>query len=300
MPIDRAPTRPSLDDAAPPLVPQRAGVPGRWRRWLAADAPLRDALDLVWALAFVASVVALLSGSASRVPLASGVELALVTGQQRFGIFRGTRRLGGVEQQISRTDRGWRLAQRFSGANAGGAGTAELGSLTLELRRDLSLARLALAVDVDGLARLAGTVVAAGVPALPVGLERVTVHGDCDGASGYCALAGRVLGRRFDQAVHVGRGPVLPSAIYPLLVRGVLGQQVELGIFDPLSLRRRAISYRLLGRGSVVLGGRRVEAMRVRQELGGLRQELWLDLRGRLLREEWPLQVYVQQEGASD
>ncbi|MBK6849939.1 MAG: hypothetical protein IPG96_21185 [Proteobacteria bacterium] len=157
-----------------------------------------------------------------------------------------------------------------------------------------------MAVDVARLTRLAGSLVAGVLPALPPDLERLTVRGDCDGASGYCALAGRVLGHRFDQAVRVGRGPVLPSAIYPLLVRGVLGQEVELGLFDPLTLSRRVITYRLLGRRTVAIGGRRIEAMRVQQDLAGLRQELWLDARGRLLREEWPLHVYLQQEGESD
>jgi hypothetical protein len=275
-------------------------APPRWYRWLAADAPLRGVLDLAWGLVFVGVMVALWAGSSSRAPLQAGIELALVTGQQRFGIFRGTQRLGGVDEQVRRTATGWRLVQRFSGAGGGANAGPDLGTVALELRRDLSLARIDVAVDVARLTRLAGSLVAGVLPPLPLGLERLTVRGDCDGASGYCALAGRVLGHRFDQAVRVGRGPVLPSAIYPLLVRGVLGQEVELGLFDPLTLSRRVITYRLLGRRTVAIGGRRIEAMRVQQDLAGLRQELWLDARGRLLREEWPLQVYLQQEGDPD
>ena len=101
---------------------------------------------------------------------------------------------------------------------------------------------------------------------------------------------------RLEEQFSVGRGPVVPSAVYPLLARGMLGNHAELQMFDPLTLARREIVYRIVGRESLALRDGQQVALKVDQEIGDLHMTVWLDDRGAVLREQLPLGLKMELE----
>lgn len=249
---------------------------------------------MAWVVAFCV-VVGLMIAHRLRDPVArAGVQLELVEGAQLRGIYRQGRRLGSASHRVSRTDRGWRLDERFLAQRAGQE--AEVAHARLHLRRDLSMERLSLEVDLSQLATLTG--VGAGV-AQRLGLGELRLRGKCGFRSGRCDLEGSMGQRPISRSVNVGRGPVLPSAIYPLLARGVLGKQVELSLVDPMTLQRRPVSYALVGRRPLKLGSQQFDALLVKQRISGISTDLWLDRRGRVLKEQLPLGISIQHESWS-
>ena len=181
----------------------------------------------------------------------------------------------------------WLLAHRV--ADEQGA----IGEVRLRLRSDLSVASIRLDLDGPRFLRAFGPV--GRLPPLLAG-GRFTLKGTCELETGHCQLEGRVGRRRVSELVEVGRGPVLAVAVRPLLVRGVLGRQVELALFDPLSLARRNVRLELGLRQRRRLAAGEVDVWPVREEAEGRSVRLWLDARGRLLRAEGPGDELVEAE----
>lgn len=252
-------------------------------------------LDVAWLVGFVAVFGYLLFGPQAGGPLRSAVELRLVSGTQYRGIYRDDLRLGGLAHQVARSTRGWRIDERLALGERDHE--IEVGRATLELRRDLSLETLGVEADLSKL----GSVI--GIPAAmanQLGVGAVKIDGHCEGSTGQCIIVGDLGSNKIDRRVEAGRGPMLPSAIYPLLARGALGKTVELAIFDPLSLSRRIVTYRLQGQHKVKVLGQAFDAMLVEQDVAGLTSRLWLDRRGRVLKEQLPFGLSIQHEGFSD
>jgi len=271
-----------------------SSVPSPLTRALAARWP-RGLLDLLWCAAFAALFAAMLHRSTSD-PFSGGssVELALVEGAQRQGLYKDGRRVGSVVWEARRRPKGWTVRHQFSIQPRSGGEEQSAARSVLRLRRDLSLSGLDLDADLHRLARLSGS---AGL--LLAGLKevaRIEVRGDCSLETGECHLEGNVGGREVSQSVTAGRGPVVTSAIYPLLARGSLGKKAELRIFDPLSLTQRVVEFRIEGRERLRLHSGTFDTIKVGRDLEGLVTHVWIDKEGRVLKEELPMGLVVEHE----
>lgn len=258
--------------------------------WYSPLSRLRSLADVGWLVGF-AVVLALLLWQREDTPLEAGVRLRLEPTHQRRGLYYNGARLGEVVHRIRRYKKGWRIEQTFYVVQPR---RLEVGSSKLVLRQDLSLDRIAVSMDPTGLAKLTGI---GSSLAGKLGLGRLHLAGHCLLETGNCQVQGKLGQRRFHQVIDVGRGPVTPSAVFPLLARGVLGNRAQLTIFDPISLSRKVIVYQIVERTALVVAGQRFAgAVRVRQDIEGMNTELWLDRKGRVLKEVLPLGITMKHE----
>lgn len=263
------------------------------RGWLSPTSRLRLLGDLAWLTGLaVVGVLLLGGGSRDRRGLQSGVRLELIAGKQLRGLYLGKRRVGAARQHIERRAKGWRITDRYYAQVAGGK-PEQIAWARLTLREDLSLEALSVGADPQRLATLTGL-----GPDIAKRLElgRLTLTGRCRIDTGECQISGQLGRRIIDQKVATGRGPVVPAALLPLLARGVLGNKAELVVFDPLTLRRRVITYQIVARAKLKLDGVEYDAIHVKQDVEGTNTDLWMDTRGRLLQETLPLGVVVKHE----
>lgn len=264
------------------------------RRVLDPTGPLRRVFDVAWLASFAVLLALLLLRDRASSSADSGELLDLMEGAVRQGLFVGDRRVGTLISSVVRKQDRWLLRTRFLPGDGSGQAAA---STRLVLHPDLSLSSLAVDADLSRLLSAAtpATALLGGLP----GMRRISVHGDCELETGICRVKGRIGTEPVDLNVTAGRGPVLTSAVYPLLARGSLGRRVELSIFDPLTLGRRIITYEVEGTETLRLrSGQRAEAVRVRRDLEGLATWVWLDPRGLVLREDLPVGIQVEHEAA--
>jgi len=259
-------------------------------RLLSARWP-RVALDLGWYLSFGVFFTLLLlrapSGAISG-GIGGAVKLSLVEGVQRQALYRDGQRLGLIFCRVEQRARGWRVLHRFV------LGQHEAGQTRIDLRRDLSLDRLSLDLDMTRMGQLSGLpgVLRAGLREL----RRIRVDGRCSAETGDCEVRGKVGPHELQQTISAGRGPVVTSAIYPLLAQGSLGRRVEVRIFDPLSLGQRLVTFQVEGRERLRLHSGTFEAIRISRDLEALTSRVWIDAQGRVLKEELPLGMVVEHE----
>ncbi len=246
--------------------------------------------DLAWLLAFSVAFGALIWRTSSAASLgADGDLLRMMEGAQRMGLYMGPRRLGTLHNAVARLNNGWQVSTRFN------VGDTEAVSTLLTLHPDLSLATLKVDADLSRLLGVGG--VAAFLMRSLDGVGRIHVTGRCALETGICQVRGTLAGKKVNLPVTAGRGPVLTSAIYPLLARGTLGKEAELGIFDPLSLGRRILTFRVLGAERLKLrSGSTVEAVKIQRDLEGVASHVWVDLRGRVLKETLPIGISMEHE----
>lgn len=257
-------------------------------RRLLTSRRLRLALDLGWCAAFAATLALLLLRTSSAEVGDTGVLLELQPGTQRQAIYRKGSRLGTITTQLRRRDPGWRIINRYH------IGEGQAARIQLDLRRDLSLDALAFEADVARLGRLSG--LGELLPGALRELGRISLRGQCRLETGDCPVSGSLGRRRIDLVLSAGRGPVVTTAVYPLLARGTLGQTAEVGVFDPLSLRRRVIQFTVEGREQLELRSGTHTALRVVRDLEGMVTRVWLDEQGRVLREQLPMGFTIEHE----
>jgi hypothetical protein len=246
-------------------------------------------LDLAWLAAFGVVLTLMLLESPDRWAGDGGVALELTPGEQRLGLYHRGQRLGSFTSRTRRQGDGWRLETRIRIDGRQAARTR------MRLKRDLSLGSFDVEADLVRLVKIKLGSMASSL--LGQGRGRLRVSGHCALETGICRLRGRVAGQRIDLPVLAGRGPVLTSAVYPLLARGDLGREAELGLFDPLSMQRRLVTFRVEARQRLRLrSGRALDAVRVSRDLEGMATHVWLDPRGRVLREELPLGLVLEHE----
>jgi hypothetical protein len=261
----------------------------RWfDRWLCPTSPLRVVLDLLWIGGFVVVLALMVVRAGVIGPFRSGVELSLMPGTQRRGLYREGRRIGQIMHRVERRERGWKIVEQFS------SGSISLGQAELSLRRDLSLRAIRIDIDLSALATVHAQV--GQLIQLLGGDGRLELAGGCSSSSGECLFRGKIGSRPITHGMAAGRGPVLPSAVYPLLARGVLGKRVELNLIDPMSLQRRTVSFTVVGRRELRLGETRHDALLVQQRFSGIESEIWLDRGGRLLKETLPMGLSLEHE----
>ena len=248
------------------------------------------ATDLIWLVSFsVALGLLVLRTTASAGLDADGDLLQMMEGAQRMGLYMGDRRLGTVHNAVARKEKGWKVSTRFK------VGDTEAVTTLLTLHPDLSLATLQVDADLSRLVRLGG--VAAFLLRALDGVGKIHVTGKCALETGICRVRGTLAGKKVNLSVTAGRGPVLTSAIYPLLARGTLGKEAELGIFDPLTLGRRILTFRVLGSEPVKLAtGATIEAVKIQRDLEGVVSHVWVDLRGRVIKETLPIGLKMEHE----
>jgi hypothetical protein len=243
--------------------------------------------DLLWITTFGITFSLMLL----REPKASGprgaIKMELLEGQQRQGLYRQEKRMGTIQWKVKRRKRGWRIRQNFKIKNE------RVASFRLDLREDLSLAGLGIWADIGQLGRLTG--VSSLFGSLTDG-QQIELHGSCAMETGVCSMQGRIGQKPLRQQITAGRGPVVTSAVYPLLARGSLGRKAELTIFDPLSLQQRIVTFTIQKREQLELHGGTYQALRVQRDLSGLNTRVWIDSRGRVLKEELPLGFVTEHE----
>lgn len=264
----------------------------RLERWFGPTSPVRAVIDLLWLGGFVVVALLTLLQSHGLGQFQSAVHLDLIEGTQRRGLYREGKKLGEIEHEVRREEGGWRITERFF--SSGGP----LGHAELKLRRDLSLREALVEADLRTLAGVHSGV--SSLVRLLGGDGKLNLFGSCSLGTGECVFSGSLGARRITHGVTVGRGPVLPSAVYPLLARGVLGKQVELNMLDPLSLQRRSVTFTLRGRRELRLGHHTYDALLVEQRFSGIESKIWLDREGKLLKETLPLGLSIQHESWSD
>jgi len=256
---------------------------------------LRIAFDLFWTLSFLGCFAALVLSSRDARSVDGAVRLELHPGVQTLGIYRRGTRTGALVHEVAREGKGWRVERHFA---LGSAPAASAMVLAMRLRADLSLDRLSLEADLGRFGDLWGF---SGLPFAKGGDGgRIRLAGSCDLETGSCRLHGRVAGRAVTLPVSAGRGPVVESAIFPLLARGSLGRTLEVMVFDPLAMQQRMVVYRVEGREELALRSGRRTAIRVSCERSGLTTRVWLDPRGMVLREELPLGFLLEHESWSE
>lgn len=271
----------------------------RLPRWLSPTSRVRLVGDALWLVAFALALAGFLGRRGAPATAAGGVALQLPEGGQRKALRRGGVRIGTLVQRARRVNAGWQLEQRFS------RGGQPIGEVALELAEDLSLLGFRVHAELAPLAELLGGEAAA----LLGGGERLRrllggalqLRARCDPQSGVCRARGRIGDTRISRTLPVGRGPVLASAVYPLLARGVLGRKAELQIFDPLAMSARTVTFDVAAeRAPLRLRSGSYRALRVIQDAGPLQTTVWLDDRGRALLEELPWGVRVEHEAWED
>ncbi len=254
--------------------------------------PLRGIFDLLWVGSFVAVLVLLFMKPSVGMDGGAGLSLELKTGSQTQGIYRRDKRLGTARFSIKRRGEGWLLQNTFQIKGTRAA------SIRLVLRQDLSLDQIELDADLASLGELMGGMGI--IREALAGETALKLKGRCDLESGICAIKGKVGGKRLELPIAAGRGPVVTAAIYPLLVSGKLGNQVEVNLLDPLSMNLKQVTFTISGRESLKLGGRTFQSVRVQRVLDGFVSRIWLDETGMILKEEMPLGFSLHHESWSD
>jgi hypothetical protein len=283
--------KPKLDlMLRPPSLALSRILGARWPRAL---------LDLGWIAAFVGLFWLMVSDSSTSAFSLSGrsVELSLAEGTQRQGLFNRGRRVGTVTWRVEKERKGWRVSHSFQlGAETGSSRAEAVARATLTLRADLSLAGIELHADIAEMGQLSGLVPSTITSSLEE-LGRMDLRGRCSADTGDCHLVGALGGRQVSQTVPAGRGPVVTSAIYPLLAKGSLGTKAEVRIFDPLMLSQRVVEFQVEGRERLRLrSGQTFDTLRVQRDLEGMKTRVWIDRLGRVLREELPMGLTVEHE----
>lgn len=253
---------------------------------LSPHSRLRVILDLCWVGAF-SVVLLLMLGSSGATSADSSARLEMSEGAQRLGLYLKDKRMGAMISRIRKEDSGWQVSTAIR------LGQDQVALTLLYLFQDLSLARLHVKADLLRLVELGGvpTTVFPGLKG------EVNMKGDCALETGVCNISGTVAGHKVGLPIMAGRGPVLTNAVYPLLARGNLGKEVEIGLFDPLSFRRKLVTFRIEGREQLRLrSGRSFDAVRVSRDLDGVRARIWIDGQGRVLKEELPLGIVLEHE----
>ncbi len=244
--------------------------------------PLRRVIDVGWIVAFLVVLALLLrDGPGGKLGRSAGLRLDLIEDNARFGLFSAQgSRIGEVRQQTERRDKGWRVRTRVFAIPQAGAPSVSIGWSHVALRQDLSLRTLALSFTPKKVRAIMGR-----GPDLPVeqGAGHLTLSGSCRLETGACTMIGSLGNKRIEETLAAGRGPVLEIALLPLLARGVLGKRAELQVFEPFTLRRRFITYELIGHEAWSFGPIKTKAIRVKKIVGGEETDLWIDTRGRLL-----------------
>ena len=259
------------------------------RRLLSSSSRLRIFFDVAWVASFAVVFAVLMVRSYGVSSAGSGPPLELKEGVQRQGIYWKGDRIGAVVTSIHRRGHGWSVHGRFL------INERQAAVTQLTLYRDLSLSGIEMDADLSHLAELGGFT---SILFRMIG-ERGKIHvrGGCEFKTGICRVRGKVAGRQVDLPVHAGRGPVLTSAIYPLLAKGSLGKQAEISLFDPLSLQRKVVTFRIEAREHITLKkGITLEAIRVKRALGGVTSRVWIDRGGKVLREQLPLGIVFEHE----
>lgn len=259
------------------------------QRLLRSTSPVRAIFDVAWLLSFAVVFTLLMVRSYGSSSTSSGQSLELREGVQRRGIYWKGERIGAVVTTILRRGSGWSVHNRFL------VKERQVAETDLTLYRDLSMSGIKMDADLSHLAELGGFT---SILFRMIGERgRVHVRGGCEFRTGICNVRGKVAGRKVDLPIHAGRGPVLTSAIYPLLARGSLGKQAEISLFDPLSLKRKAVIFRVEARERITLrSGLALEAVRVKRDLDGVSSRVWIDPGGRVLREQLPLGIVFEHE----
>ncbi|MCA9541917.1 MAG: transglutaminase domain-containing protein [Myxococcales bacterium] len=105
-------------------------------------------------------------------------------------------------------------------------------------------------------------------------------------------------GEAFDKTLQLDQPPVLRAQLGPLLSRRALtpGARFSFTAFDPLSQSDQRIDVEVIGPDTVIVFGREVPAIHLRQTISGLVLDGWINGRGEMLRQELGLGLVAVRE----
>lgn len=249
---------------------------------------LRILIDLLWCVGFAVALSLILLRPSGAFAPDRGARLDLEEGVQVQALLRDKERVGSVQSEIRRRGKGWIVTHIFTMQDR------QAGKVRTWLRADLSLERLSIEADLSRLGGLSGF--SGFLVRQMKDFHLIRIQGDCEIETGTCQVNGVVGRHPVDLNVTAGRGPVVTSAVYPLLAQGSLGQQAEVTIFDPLSMRQRVVAFKVEGRESLRLTSGTFDTIRVSRDLDGMNTRVWIDPRGRVLKEELPLGFVAEHE----
>lgn len=105
-------------------------------------------------------------------------------------------------------------------------------------------------------------------------------------------------GQVTERQLELAQPPVLRSNLGPMLSRTALepGTRFRYETFDPLTQRAQPVDVEVVGRETVRVLQREVDAIHVRQSVGGLTLDGWMNQRGEMLRQELGLGLVAVRE----
>lgn len=247
---------------------------------------VRLLFDLLWIIGFLITLFFLLFASETKRGFNGKVNLNIESYRQKRSILFKGQEVGYITTEVKKETNEYEIKHRLYLLGQ----KENLIRVKIQLRSDLSLKNIFLVADPDHLGRfslLAKPLLAS----LNVGKSRLSVH--CRIETAKCNVSGHVGKRRIDENFMVGRGPVIPEALLPLLARGTLGKRAELVVFDPLSLSRKVILYERTKEETISIKGKDYLSLKIKQGVEGLQSHLWIDDRGRILKEEIAMGIEI-------
>lgn len=109
-------------------------------------------------------------------------------------------------------------------------------------------------------------------------------------------------GQTTSQRLPLDQPLYLPAAARARLTGGALheGATLTLQVFDAAAMQHQPMTLRVVGRETLDDGGVAVSTWKVRESFRGMESEVWLDDRGRSVRERGPMGLEVRRESAGD
>ncbi len=109
-------------------------------------------------------------------------------------------------------------------------------------------------------------------------------------------------GEPVERSVELAHPPVLRSNLGPVLSRQTLepGSRFRYHAFDPLSQADQPIDVEVIGPDMVTALGHEVPATHIRQTVGGLQLDAWINQRGEMLRQDLGLGITARRESEQE
>ncbi|MFN3197366.1 MAG: transglutaminase-like domain-containing protein [Bradymonadia bacterium] len=233
-----------------------------------------DALGLaMWGIFGVGLVVLVQRFDAEQKVIESALSSSpeLQPGVEWLGVYAGSEKVGYTRTERQRTDDGWHLevqsVMRLSMMSVEQHLELEVDAYTDDA---LTLKRFTFSVDA-GPAELSGEGEVEGVaPDLTLKLTLDTA------------------GSESTRLIPLSRPPALQATLGPALGQRTLipGETFTLGLFDPITQQEQAVEIEVVGPETISALGQIVETTRIKQRIGGLVLDAWLNPRGEILKQQ--------------
>jgi len=249
----------------------RPGAQARTGGWPRLRIAAGDVAGAVIVAAWIGVMVALhLAGESgpdrpaaeAALPLPAAGRVALPASTSRYALLHRGRRVGELRRRLEPEGDGYRLEVGVVLRLAPGRLPPLPSSLTARLGPDLALR------------------------SFEVSAGALSGRGELKGLAMHIEVsAGAEVGR---STLLLPRPPILGEAALLFIARErpEAGARYRADVFEPEGFRLAAETLEVVGRESLVLGGRRVEALRLRRLAGAEPRSVWVDEAGSILKQD--------------